>query len=103
MFIVANRVTVAEPFQEIFEQRFSSRAGQIDQQPGFVRMQVLKPVKPEMPYVVLTSWVNQQAFDDWVGSDDFKRAHANPMPKEAFIGESAIEMHEVIVSADTTS
>ncbi|MCU7933095.1 MAG: antibiotic biosynthesis monooxygenase [Candidatus Thiodiazotropha sp. (ex Codakia rugifera)] len=103
MFIVANRVIVAEPFLEAFEQRFRSRAGQIDQQPGFVSMQVLKPVKPEIPYVILTSWINRQSFDDWVCSDDFKRAHANPMPKEAFIGESTIEMHEVIVSADRTS
>lgn len=41
MFIVENRVTVAEPFQVIFEQRFRSGAGQIDQQPGFVHIQVV--------------------------------------------------------------
>jgi heme-degrading monooxygenase HmoA len=103
MFIVANRVPVAPDYTEMFEQRFRARAGQIEKQPGFVRMQVLQPAKPELPYVVLTSWQDKASFEAWVGSEDFRAAHANPMPKEAFNGEGAIEMHEVIISAETTA
>jgi hypothetical protein len=33
MFIVANRVPVAEGYQEMFEERFRNRAGQIEKQP----------------------------------------------------------------------
>ena len=94
MFVVANRVPVAAGFQEHFEQRFRTRAGQIEKQPGFVRMQVLQPAKPGLPYVVMTTWENREAFEQWLGSEDFRTAHANPMPKEAFDGEGAIEMHE---------
>ncbi|MCG7873045.1 MAG: antibiotic biosynthesis monooxygenase [Candidatus Thiodiazotropha lotti] len=101
MFIVANRVPVAEAYQEMFEARFQARSGQIDKQPGFVRMQVLKPSNPDTPYIVLTSWQDRAAFENWVGSDDFRQAHANPMPKEAFTGEGAIEMHEVIIDAES--
>lgn len=102
MFIVANRVPVAEDYKEMFEERFRARAGQIEKQPGFVRMQVLQPAKPGVPYVVLTTWQDKAAFEGWVGSEDFRTAHANPMPKEAFDGEGAIEMHEVIISAEAT-
>jgi heme-degrading monooxygenase HmoA len=101
MFIVANRIPVAEEYKEMFENRFRARSGQIDKQPGFVRMQILKPSSPDTPYVVLTSWQDKAAFENWVGSDDFKLAHANPMPKEAFAGEGAIEMHEVIIDTES--
>jgi heme-degrading monooxygenase HmoA len=100
MFIVANRVPVAEGYEAMFEERFHQRAGQIEKQPGFLRMQVLQPAKPGIPYVVLTTWQDKTAFENWVGSEDFRTAHANPMPKEAFQGEGGIEMHEVIISAE---
>jgi heme oxygenase (mycobilin-producing) len=99
MFIVANRVPVASGWEETFEERFRQRAGQVDKQPGFVSMQILKPETDDTPYVVLTSWQDKAAFDAWVGSDDFKLAHSNPMPKEAFAGEGKLEMHEVIIAA----
>ena len=100
MYIVTNRIPVAEGFEEMFEQRFRNRAGQIDKQAGFVRMQVLKPDTPETPYLVQTSWRDKAAFEAWVGSDDFKTAHSNPMPKEAFSGEGKIEMFEVMIEAE---
>ena len=103
MFIVANRVPVASGWEQTFEERFRHRAGQIDKQPGFVRMQVLKPESPDTPYVVLTTWQDRAAFEAWVGSDDFKLAHSNPMPKEAFDGDGKLEMHDVIVAGEASS
>ena len=81
----------------MFEQRFRERAGQIDKQPGFVRMQVLRPDSPDTPYLVQTTWQDRQAFEAWVGSEDFKLAHRNPMPKEAFDGEGRIERFAVLI------
>ena len=62
-------------------------------------MQVLKPQSDNTPYVVLTTWRDRDAFEAWVGSDDFREAHSNPMPGEAFDGEGKLEMHEVIVTS----
>ena len=100
MYVVANRVAVAEGYEDMFEERFRKRAGQIDKQIGFVRMQILKPVGDDTPYVVLTSWESEAAFQGWVGSDDFKIAHQNPMPKEAFTSGGGLEQFEVIISAE---
>ncbi|MEM7254545.1 MAG: antibiotic biosynthesis monooxygenase family protein [Pseudomonadota bacterium] len=99
MYVVANRVPVAAAWREEFERRFRERAGQIDAQPGFLRMEILKPADDKSPYVVLTAWRDAEAFGAWVGSEDFKAAHRNPMPKEAFEGESSMERHDVIISA----
>ena len=98
--IVANRVPVAPGWEEAFEQRFRQRAGQVESQPGFVRMEILRPLSEGAPYVVLTAWESAEAFRAWVGSEDFKEAHRNPLPKEAFTGEGRLEQHQVIISAD---
>ena len=99
MYIVSNRVSVAKGWEAEFEERFRKRAGQIEKQVGFVRMQILKPDAEDLPYVVLTTWENKAAFQGWIGSEDFKLAHQNPMPAEAFSGKSAMEKFEVIISA----
>ncbi len=101
MYVVANRVPVTPEWRQQFEERFQHRAGQIDKQTGFVRMEILRPVSENAPYVVLTTWKDQAAFRSWVGSDDFKAAHQNPLPKEAFSGESSLEQHEIIISAES--
>jgi heme-degrading monooxygenase HmoA len=99
-YVVANRVFVKQQYCEEFEQRFKNRAGQINQQPGFVLMEVLKPQSEDTPYVVLTHWQDEQAFRDWVGSEDFKIAHQNPMAKDAFLKGGGIEKYEVVITSN---
>jgi len=99
MYIVTNRVPVAAGYEEMFEERFRKRAGQVENQPGFVRMTILKPDGEDTPYVVLTRWDDKAAFENWVGSEDFKLAHQNPLPKEAFTGDGKIEKFDVIIEA----
>ncbi len=100
MYVVNNRVLVANGWEEIFEERFRQRAGQINQQPGFIDMQILRPEAQDTPYIVMTRWQDKGAFEAWVSSDDFRLAHSNPMPGEAFKGKGQIEMFEVVVSTD---
>jgi len=104
MFVVTNRIPVAEGWEKEFEQRFRNRAGQIDQQPGFIKMLVLKPQSDDTPYLVETTWNDKTAFEQWVDSDDFKLAHTNPLPKEATKDTGGkIEMFDVVISADCKS
>ena len=98
-YVVANRVFVKPEFADEFERRFRLRAGQIDQQPGFLRMEVLAPRSEDTPYVVLTHWQDAQAFENWVGSEDFRRAHQDPMDKSAFLEGGGLERYETVVSS----
>ena len=100
MYIVTNRVPVASSWRELFEERFRTRAGQIEKQPGCVYPQVLRPADAESPYVVLTTWRDKAAFEAWVGSEDFRLAHQHPLPKEAYTGEGRLEHHEVVITAE---
>lgn len=100
MYIVMNRVMVKADWCDEFVERFVRRKGQIDKEPGFVNMQVLKPESPDTPFVVLTSWQDKDSFQLWIKSDDFKLAHQNPMPKDAFAEGGGLETFEVVVSSD---
>ena len=100
MFVVTNRVFVHPDWHQEFETRFQKRTGQIDKQPGFKRMQILKPQSNDTPYVVYTEWDDEAVFKQWVGSDDFKLAHQNPMPEEAFTKKGCLEQHTIIISAN---
>jgi len=99
-YVVANRVFVKPEYSPEFEQRFKARAGQIDKQAGFVRMDVMKPQSENTPYVILTHWQDELAFKNWVGSEDFKIAHQNPMSKEAFLDGGGLEKYEVIITCE---
>ena len=99
-YVVANRVFVKPEYNLDFEQRFKNRAGQIDKQPGFVRMEVLKPQSEKTPYVILTYWRDEVAFKNWVGSEDFRVAHQNPMTQDAFLEGGGLEQYEVIISSE---
>lgn len=99
MYIVTNRVMVNAEFKEQFEERFRARAGQVDKQAGFVRMDVMRPLEEDVPFLVMTVWQDEKAFLAWVESEDFKLAHQNPLPKEAYASGGGMERHELVVSS----
>lgn len=100
MFVVTNRVPVVKEYREQFEQRFRQRAGQVEKQQGFVRMEIMRPMDDDTPYLVMTTWKDENAFNNWVGSEDFKIAHQNPLPKEAYKPSGGgMEKHTIIIAA----
>lgn len=99
MIVVANRIPVAEGHEEEFERRFRDREGLVDQSPGFIRNEVLRPVKGDF-YVVKTYWEDMASFEAWTRSDAFREAHAKHPPKEMFAGPNVLEIHEVLYTTE---
>lgn len=101
MITVANRIYVGPDYAEAFEERFRTRAGLVDNMPGFISNQVLRPVNEGDPYIVLTFWESREHFNAWTQSDAFVQGHARSgtLPKEAFTGPNRLELHEVIMDS----
>ena len=101
MIAVANRIFVAKEFTAQFEERFRTRAHLVDGMPGFLSNMVLRPTADGDPYVVLTMWESNEAFQNWVNSDSFMKGHARSgsLPAEAFSGPNKIEVHEVFLQS----
>jgi heme-degrading monooxygenase HmoA len=104
MFVVMNRISVNPAFAEPFEERFRHRAAEVDKMPGFIRNIVLRPASSDDPYVVMTMWASQQAFEAWTQSDAFRKGHARSgtLPPEAFRGPSRLEMFDAFADSAGT-
>ncbi len=98
MITVMNRIPVKPEHAEAFEQTFLQRAGLVDKMPGFINNQLLRPTKPDEPYIVLTLWESREQFEAWVHSDAFTKGHATSgtLPRDTFAGKNTLELHEVI-------
>ncbi|HVH16019.1 MAG TPA: antibiotic biosynthesis monooxygenase [Candidatus Angelobacter sp.] len=70
MVVVSNRIPVAKGTAEEFERRWKNRKWTIANHPGFIRTEVLKPVRADH-YVVVTRWQTMKDFEDWSNSDAF--------------------------------
>jgi heme-degrading monooxygenase HmoA len=99
MIVVQNRVRVAEGYEEDFLDRFRTRRGLVDDQPGFIRNMVLRPIEGDH-FIVLTFWDSEEHFRAWTQSDAFKEAHRRVPPKEMFQGHSELEIHEVALDSE---
>jgi heme oxygenase (mycobilin-producing) len=95
MIVVSNRIQVAKGHELDFEKRFEGRARLVETMPGFIRLEILRPIKSDY-YVVLTHWKDEASFRAWTESSEFKEAHSNRPPAEIFAGPNVFEMHEVI-------
>ncbi len=101
MFVVMNRIPVNPEFAEQFEERFKTRAGEVDKMQGFIRNQVLRPATEDLPYIVMTFWEGQSDFENWVNSEAFKKGHARSgsLPAEAFLGHPKLESFEMFLDS----
>lgn len=93
--VVSNRIPVAKGHEEAFEQRWKNRKWTIASHPGFIRTEVLKPVKGDH-YIVVTHWQSMKDFENWTSSNAFMESHSNAPPCESFSGPSQLEIHEII-------
>jgi len=110
MFISINHIPVKKGREADFEKRFRERDRSVEEQPGFVSIDVLKPglraVRGGAPepldnneYQVLTRWESEEAFRGWVRSDAFKQSHSREIDKTMFEGQSYLTYHETIDGA----
>jgi heme-degrading monooxygenase HmoA len=100
-YIVMNNIPVTEEGRPVFEYRFKNRAGQIEKQPGFWAIRILRPLKSDT-YIILTQWENERAFKNWQGSQAFKKAHEKKQSddtsttvKKIFSGPSYVTQYVV--------
>lgn len=71
-----NAIEVPEGMGPQLEQRFSGRARMVEQFDGFEDFQLLRPVEGETRYFVYTRWATEDAFQAWLGSQEFGKGHA---------------------------
>jgi heme-degrading monooxygenase HmoA len=78
MYIVQNRIEVPAEGAAEFERGFvANMRATLSGVPGLRRSALLRPTKPEQPYVAAMEFDSADDFMAWMRSDAFRAAHAN--------------------------
>jgi heme oxygenase (mycobilin-producing) len=100
LIVVENHIPVKPEFAERFEKMFSGGTRFVQNSKGFVRNEVLRPIKGEY-YIVRTYWDSSEDFEHWTKSEDFAKAHSNARSsEEMFSGKSFLTIHQVVSSTE---
>ena len=87
------------------ERRFTERAGSMSDTPGFLGFQLLRPVRGEERFFVVTHWVDDAAFESWrgdAGEGGAAAAHSGPDGERARPVATGADLLEFEVVLDTT-
>ncbi len=92
MLAITNSLPVKEGAADEVVERFAGGRGNVQGFPGFVSMEVLKS---EEEVLVVTRWDDRKSFDEWVGSEEFKKAHSRGGAGGLLSGHPKMTAYEV--------
>jgi heme oxygenase (staphylobilin-producing) len=99
MIAIFNRLPVKEGAVEQIVKRFANSRGNVQEFPGFVSLEVLRS-EEEDEVLVITRWRDKDAFDSWVRSDAFKKAHGTSGGGDLLRGHPQMSTYEVAVERE---
>lgn len=101
MIAIFNRLPVKKGAAVQVADMFANSRGNVQGFPGFVSMEVLRSEgTTEEEVLVITRWQSKEAFDAWVASDEFKKAHARGGAGELMRGHPQMSTYEVAVERE---
>ena len=90
-----NVIEVPEGAGPEVEKRFADRADTVADTPGFQGFQLLRPVRGENRYFVVTQWESDEAFQAWATGPAVE-AHAGQRANPVATGASLLEFEVVL-------
>ena len=76
MFVFLSHLTVPEDDHASLERHFRERSRLVDNFPGFLYLQLLKPQSGRATHTFLTSWVDADAFRRYMRSSERAASHS---------------------------
>lgn len=101
MFIAMNRFSIAHGREDDFEDMWRRRESYLASVPGFRRFDLLRGPSADdhTLYASHTEWSSRAAFDAWVGSESFRKAHAQARaPAGMYLGPPRFEGFDAVLS-----
>lgn len=76
MFVFISHLSVPEEEHEALERHFRERSRLVDQFPGFLYLQLLRPESGDATHTFLTAWTDREAFRRYMRSDEHAISHS---------------------------
>jgi heme-degrading monooxygenase HmoA len=90
-----NAISVPPQAHEELEKRFADRAHSVEGTPGFLGFQLLRPVRGEDRYFVVTQWEDEESFAAWRDGPAVA-AHSGERANPVSSGADLLELEGVI-------
>ena len=90
-----NAISVPPQAHEELEKRFAQRAHTVDDAPGFLGFQLLRPVAGEDRYFVVTHWADDASYEAW-RDGDARAAHKGEHGTPVASGANLLEFEVVL-------
>ncbi|MGY3552112.1 antibiotic biosynthesis monooxygenase family protein [Williamsia sp. R60] len=90
-----NAISVPEGAGPELEKRFAHRAHSVDGSKGFLGFQLLRPVKGDDRYFVVTQWESEEDFQAWAAGPA-REAHAGERAKPVASGADLLEFEVIL-------
>jgi len=75
MYAVISKFVVANDMSESVRQAFRDRPHQVDNEPGFIGMDVIQPKGNEDEFWLITRWDSEADWKNWYHSHSYKDSH----------------------------
>ena len=99
MFVFVSHLTVPVADHAGLEQHFHQRSGLVDDFPGFLHLQLLKPQSGTATHTFVTTWTDAEAFRRYMKSPE--RAVAHSREPADIMGRTTVrhEAYEVMLDS----
>lgn len=74
-FVALSRFEVLPGWEESVASAFRARPGLVDDEPGFLRLEVLRPMSTPTEFWLLTFWTDEASFRRWHREHDRRAVH----------------------------
>ncbi len=89
-----NAIEVPEGSGSELEARFAKRLGAVENSPGFLGFELLRPTGGENRYFVYTKWETEADFQEWM-KNSMGSAHSGERAKPVGTGSALLEFEVV--------
>lgn len=76
MFVFISHLSVPEADHAELERHFHERSGLVDDFPGFLYLQLLRPESGDASHAFLTAWEDREAFRRYMRSREHAESHS---------------------------
>lgn len=99
MFVFVSHLTVPEADRAELERHFRERARRVDQFPGFLYLQLLRPQSGTATHTFVTAWESREAFRRYMNSEEHAYSHAREPAEIMARTEVRHEAFEVLMDS----
>jgi len=93
-WVLVNRISVDSPADaDRIVEAFRQRAGKVDQQPGFLGIEVWREEEGK-EVMVSTRWRNKEDYQNWIDGPAFRQAHERARGSP---GQASGSVYEVVI------